>query len=154
MTTSAPLPDRQPSLFEALPETEPRRRRGRRPAKPPADSTDPVVAPTIAAVAPVPVAAPFPVVAAPSAMTCRGLAEEPRRSDPTALTNPELSDLVAALTESSLGFLLVEVVHEVKRRLVSPEPSEDEEAAPAIHQPNPQLLRALRTAMMELNDSD
>jgi hypothetical protein len=81
-------------------------------------------------------------------------AAEPVRFEITALTNPELSELVAALTESSLGFLLVEVVQEVKRRLSPAEACDDDEAAPAARRPNPQLLRALRTATLELSENE
>jgi hypothetical protein len=83
---------------------------------------------------------------------------EPQRLDPATLSHPELSDLVAALNESSLGFLLVEVTQEVKRRL-APDPSEpdsceDEDALSPQRRPHPQLIRALRTVLMELTEND
>ena len=136
--------DRQACLFDTLPETEPRRRRGRRPAKTP--TPEPIFPPT-------PIAPPIETPAPPHRE-----ATEPQHLDPATLSHPELSDLVAALSESSLGFLLVEVTQEVKRRLTpnprEPDTGEDEDAPPPQRRPHPQLVRALRTAMMELTEND
>ncbi len=148
MTASAPLPDRQACLFDTLPETEPRRRRGRQPPKPPVESTEADV-PTAPTTPTAPTAVtPLPVIAPPSAEAYRPT--EPFRLDASALSHPDLSDLVTALTDSSLGFLLITVVHEAKRRLTPDETSDAEDPASTAGKPNPQLLRALRTVMMEL----
>ena len=93
---------------------------------------------------------PVPIKATPPAEPLRA---EPVRLDAAALSNPELADLVTGLTDSSLGFLLIEVVHEVKRRLMPTELSEDDDDS-TPRRPNPQLLRAVRTATLELTEGE
>ena len=141
MMISVSTLDRQPCLFEALPASEPRRRAGRRPPK--SQAAPPPAPESPAAVAPQP---------PPSEPASRGLAEPPSRLDPDSLTHPDLSDLVGGLAPSSLAFLLVETVREARRRL-EPEAPEDEDATTA-YRPNPVLVRALRTVLLDLTESE
>ncbi len=144
----ADAPIRQPCLFEALPTSEPRRRRNRR-APAPAPALD-ILAPDTSS--PTTGPAPYPV---PTPPTQPAWAEPPRRIDATALTHPDLSDLVSALSDPSLAFLLVTTIREARQRLTAQEsdaPDDEEEAIG--HQPNPLLIRALRTALMDLTESD
>ncbi len=136
MMASIAPPERQPSLFESLPATEPRRRRARsRPQ--PLEETVVTTEPERAESPQTPFQTP---PAPPVAM----------RLDAAALTRPDLCDLVRDLAEPSLGFLLVEAAREVKRRLVSDEPEESDSPP----EPNPQLLRAIRSTVTELAEGE
>jgi len=138
MMISAAVPDRQPSLFEALPATTPRRRRGR----PPAALTE----------APTPESAPVPVLTAERESPVFVYAA-PVRVDAAALTNPELGDLVRALGEPSLAYLLVEALREARNRL-NPGDRFDEGEEGGGFEPSPALLRALRTVQAELAEGE
>lgn len=136
MMASIAPPDRQHSLFEALPATEPRRRARPRPAPPPEDcAAAPAPVPSFAEAPPNPFRQPPPLAV---------------RIDAASLTRPDLCDLVRDLAEPSLGFLLVEAAREVKRRL-APDDPEDSEMPP---EPNPQLLRAIRSTVTELAEGE
>lgn len=126
--TPAAVADRQPSLFESLP-TTPSRRRSRPAAVVAAEDAPPPPPRIVIQVA-------------------------PARVDVAALSNPDLDELVRALSEPSLAFLLIEAAREVKRRL-SPdeEASEDEEGADS-RAPHPALPRAVRAVLSELGGED
>ena len=144
MMASIAPPDRQHSLFDALPATEPRRRRPR--ARPPAAAEGapptPTPVPSFAESPPVPFWPAPPMAAQPVAV----------RIDAAALSRPDLCDLVRDLAEPSLGFLLVEAAREVKRRLVPEDPEESEADSPP--EPSPQLLRAIRSVVTELAEGE
>ena len=135
--SSIPL-ERQPGLFESLPTTEPRRRRAR--------SRSPLATPEVA-----PEAEPVPSFAEPPQAPFRPQAPMAARVDVTALSRPDLSDLVHDLSEASLSFLLVEAAREVKRRLVTEDTETETETAAA---PSLQLLRAIRTVVAELAEEE
>ncbi len=130
MTDLTAPPERQHSLFESLPTTEPRRRRVRSQPQP----VDPVLPPC-------------PSEAVPESF--RPVAPVIMRLDAAALTRPDLSDLVRDLSEPNLGFLLVEAAREVKRRLIPDDREEYQDSAP-----NPQLLRAVRSVIAELAENE
>ena len=146
MMASIAPPDRQHSLFEALPASEPRRRRARsRPAPPfEADAAAPAPVPSFAEPPSAPFPAPLPPLSPPLSPPL------PLRIDAASLTRPDLCDLVRDLAEPSLGFLLVEAAREVKRRL-APDDPEDQETPP---EPSPQLLRAIRSTVSELAEGE
>ena len=147
---SVPTLERQPCLFEALPSSEPRRRPGRRPPKTRAAALPPA-AETTAETTAESTAEPTPPPPMPGP-ALRGFAESPPRLDPGTLTHPDLSDLVGALPESSLAYLLVQTVREARRRLEPTAPEDDE--SPADYSPSPLLVRALKTVLLDLTESE
>ncbi|HYD30469.1 MAG TPA: hypothetical protein VEB64_06375 [Azospirillaceae bacterium] len=143
-TSPASTEEAQPCLFDSLPEMETSRRprRRRRTAPPPA-----------AVGKPEPAHAPPP---APAAEPGREESSAPPPQpaavfDPAKVSNPELADLVAALPDVRLSYLVVEAARELKRR-ISPSPWEDEGEPP--REPNPSLLRATQLIMSELTEAE
>jgi hypothetical protein len=140
-------PPPQHCLFDSLPETEPRRRRGRRPAAVPAPAglAEPAAEPESAASAAPPrdlepAAAMVTVTMAPAQLAA-------------SLTNPELVDLVRALPDSLLAHLLSATVREVRRRLAGGGEERfgiDDDSPVGQGEPNPVLLRAVRNGLAEL----
>ncbi len=142
--------DDQSTLFGELPIQEPpdspaRRRRAARtrPAPESGDASDAeVVEPAVAP----PAASP-----APPALPSPRPAELPQTVDVAALTNPELEDLVLAMSDPQLATLAVAAVRTLKRRLAAPAGDEDEGIA---HDPHPALVRAARAIVASMAEDD
>lgn len=149
--TLASSEENQHSLFESLPidEVPPhRRRRAARRVAAPADGQAPRAVATAQPVAAVPVAA-EPAQAQAQAPAHQGPAVA-TTVDAASLTNPELADLIAALSDVRLSFLLVEATRALKRR-IQPQPWDDE-GEPG--EPNPSLLRAAQAIVAELTEEE
>lgn len=149
---TVPGQDDQPLLFDSLPQDRPSRRSARRAARAAADRPARDAGVEVARSVPesVPEVRVVPTVPAVPAVAAV--------IDPAALSNPELADLIIALSDVSLSFLLIEAVREVRRRLSQPEwadaDADAEGEGEARAEPNPSLLRAARRAVTELTEAE